>query len=74
MRCHLRARQAQDLRQDVASSLRFSHGPFAIGDKIWNSEVDPGKIKHGKREGKWTKGKDMSRCFNDWNRSRKQNH
>jgi len=45
------------LRQDIASSLRFSHGPFSVGDNVWYYEVDPNKIKNGQREGKWTKAK-----------------
>ena len=57
MRCHLQARQAHDLKQDIASSLRFSHGPFAVGDKVWYSEVDSSKIKRGQEDGSWIKAK-----------------
>ena len=57
MKCHLQARQSQDLRQDIASSLRFSTGPYVVGDKVWYHEVDPNKIKHGTREGRWIKAK-----------------
>ena len=57
MKCHLEARQAKDIRQDIASSLRFSHGPFSVGDKVWYFEHDPNKIKGGKKEGSWTRAK-----------------
>ena len=57
MKCHLQARQANDLRTDIASSLRFATGPYVVGDKVWYHEVDPNKIKHGTREGRWIKAK-----------------
>ena len=35
MRAYLKARQAEDIRNDIASSLKFVKGPFSEGDKVW---------------------------------------
>ena len=45
MEAYLKARQSEDLRRDIASSLHFSDGPFQVGDKIWYWKEDPSKIK-----------------------------
>ena len=55
---YLEARQADDLRQDIASRLRLSDGPFVPGDKVYYWSQDVSKIKSdGSYKGKWIKGK-----------------
>ena len=46
MRAYLEARQARDLRQYLARSLRPSDGPSAPGDHVYWHQ-DPSKIKAG---------------------------
>ena len=58
MKSYLEARQSADLRQDIASRLRLSDGPFVPGDKIYYWTEDKSKIKSdGSHGGKWIKGK-----------------
>ena len=55
---YLEARQSADIRQDIASRLRFSDGPFVPGDKIYYWTEDKSMIKSdGSHGGKWIKGK-----------------
>ena len=35
MKSHLEARQAEDLRRDLAQNLRPTEGPFQPGDKVY---------------------------------------
>jgi len=44
---YLKTRQAEDLRQDIASSLKFMGGPYHTDDKVWYYDVDKNKIKRG---------------------------
>ena len=53
MKAHLEARQGEDLRRDIASSLRFITGDYSIGDKCWLWLEDTNKIKAGAKYGKW---------------------
>ena len=58
MKSYLEARQSADLRQDIASRLRLSDGPFVPGDKVYYWTEDKSKIKSdGSHGGKWIKGK-----------------
>ena len=54
MRCYLKARQAEDIRHDLAASLRYIKGPFEKGQKVWywHSELDHTK----KDKGHWLRG------------------
>ena len=52
---YLKARQADDLRQDIASSLKFHGGPFHPDDKAWYYQIDKSKIKGGQKKGSWIK-------------------
>ena len=52
---YLKARQADDLRQDIASSLKFHGGPFHPDDKVWYYQVDKKKIRGGQKKGSWIK-------------------
>ena len=31
----MKARQSEDIRNDIASRLKFVKGPFTEGDKVW---------------------------------------
>ena len=58
MKSYLEARQSADLRQDIASRLRLSDGPFIPADKIYYWTEDKSKIKSdGTHGGRWIKGK-----------------
>ena len=50
---YIKARQAEDLRVDISSSLRFYGGPFNPDDKVWYYQVDKSKIKGGIKKGQW---------------------
>ena len=70
MKAYSAARQALDLRRDLAARLNMSEGPFSIGENVyyWNSATNTraqgGLSKHktadGKRTGGWIKGKIVS--------------
>ena len=53
MQSHLEARQASDLRQDIARQLRPSSGVFSPGHKVWYWEKDP----DDRMPGRWYRGK-----------------
>ena len=58
MKAYLEARQSADLRQDIASRLRLSDGPFVPGDRVYYWTQDQSKIKSdGTHGGKWIKGR-----------------
>ena len=57
LQSYLKARQADDLRNDLATSLRFSGGPYHVGDQVWYYQVDGSKIKNGKKLGNWIRCK-----------------
>ena len=50
-------KQAEDLRQDIASSLKFMGGPFHAEDKVWYYHVAKSRIKGGKKAGRWVHAK-----------------
>ena len=52
---YLKARQSEDVRNDLAGSLRFTGGPFHPGDKVWYYSLDENKLKRGKKYGRWWK-------------------
>ena len=70
MRAYSTARQALDLRRDLAARLNMSEGPFSIGENVyhWNSAVNrraqgdffKHKTADGKPTGGWVKGKIVS--------------
>ena len=70
MRAYSAARQALDLRRDLAARLNMSEGPFSIGENVyyWNSatnaraqgDLSKQKTADGKRTGGWIKGKIVS--------------
>ena len=70
MRAYSTARQALDLRRDLAARLNMSEGPFSIGENVyyWNSatnarvqgDLSKQKTADGKRTGGWIKGKIVS--------------
>ena len=53
MKAHLEARQAQDLKNDLARSLNFVTGTYKEGDKCWLWTEDKSVIKHANRGGSW---------------------
>ena len=57
---YLKARQAENLRLDLAASLRFSGGPYYVGDRVWYYQVDPHKIKGAQKVGSWVRCKVLS--------------
>ena len=54
MRCYLKARHAEDIRHDLAASLKYMKGPFEKGQKVWywHSEKD----HTNKDKGYWLRG------------------
>ena len=40
---YLKARQSEDLRNDLAGSLKFTSGPVNQGDKVWYYAIDENK-------------------------------
>ena len=54
---YLKVRQAEDLRQDISSSLKFMGGPFHADDQVWYYQVDKNKIKRGSKMGSWIRAK-----------------
>ena len=54
---YIKARQAEDLRVDISSSLRFYGGPYKPDDKVWYYQVDKSKIKGGAKKGQWIRAK-----------------
>ena len=59
MRAHQEARQAQDLRSDLARRVMPSDGPYVKGDKVFVWMKDESKIKS---EGVWVRGKVMGQA------------
>ena len=57
LRAHLEARQAEDLRLDLAKNVRPSEGPFEPGTRVFFWDKDPSKIKDN---GRWVRGKVVS--------------
>ena len=53
MKSYLEVRQRDDVRRDLAQNLLPSQGPFQAGDRVYDWQVDPNKIKHGIKQGKW---------------------
>ena len=51
MKTYLEARQREDIREDLASRLMPSDGPFSVGEHVYYWQVDPNKIKHGVADG-----------------------
>ena len=47
MKAYLEARQARDLRQDLARSLRPTDGPYSPGGRVFYWHQDPSTIKAG---------------------------
>jgi hypothetical protein len=54
LKSHLEARQAEDLRLDLAKHVRPSDGPFKSGDRVFFWDKDPSEIKD---QGRWIRGK-----------------
>ena len=57
LRAHQEARQALDLRKDLAHRVMPSHGPYSLGDKVFVWMKDESKKK---AEGIWVRGKVVS--------------
>ena len=57
LRAHQEARQALDLRKDLASRVMPSDGPYSLGDKVFVWMKDESKKK---AEGIWVRGKVVS--------------
>ena len=57
LQSHLEARQAEDLRLDLAKNVRPSDGPFQPGDRVFFWDKDLSKIKD---QGRWIRGKVVS--------------
>ena len=57
MRAHQEARQALDLRKDIARRVMPSDGPYSLGDKVFVWMKDESKKK---AEGIWVRGKVVS--------------
>ena len=49
---YLKARQAEDLRLDLAGCLEFTSGPFNPCDKVWYYAIDESKVKRRKKFGR----------------------
>ena len=45
MKAYLEARQAADLRHDIASHLKFEDGPFIVGQTVWYWQEDVSKSR-----------------------------
>ena len=52
---YLKARQADDIRNDLAASLKFTSGPYVPGDKVWYYAIHENTLKRGKKYGRWWK-------------------
>ena len=52
---YLKALHSEDIRNDLAGSLRFTGGLFHPGDKVWYYSLDENKLKRGKKYGRWWK-------------------
>ena len=57
LKSHLEARQAEDLRLDLARNVRPSDGPFNPGDRVFFWDKDSSKIQD---VGRWIRGKVIS--------------
>jgi hypothetical protein len=57
LKAHLEARQAEDLRLDLAKNIRPSDGPFPPGTRVFYWDKDSSKIKD---QGRWVRGKVIS--------------
>ena len=57
LRAHQEARQAADLRHDMARRTMPSDGPYKQGDEVFYWHQDSSKFK---KKGKWIKGKVLS--------------
>ena len=53
---YLKTKQAEDLRQTIASALKFMGGLFHAADKVWYYQVDKSK-KRGAKAGRWIRAK-----------------
>ena len=54
LQSHIAARQAEDLRQDLARKIKPSEGPFLPGTRVFYWDKDISKVKD---TGKWIKGR-----------------
>ena len=52
LRAHLEARQADDIRNDLARSVKPSEGPFTIGERVFYWDLDKAKFSKGTCEEK----------------------
>ena len=57
MKIHLEVIQQEDLRRDLAASLRFVDGPFFPGDRVYFWQDDPSGIRQGRNLGQWIKAR-----------------
>ena len=57
MKAHLEVVQQEDLRRDLADSLRLIPGTFAPGDRVFFWQEDPSRIKQGKKLGVWIRAR-----------------
>ena len=53
LKAHLEARQAEDLRSDLARNVKPSDGPYAAGDHIFYWDLDKAKFS----KGSWKRGR-----------------
>ena len=57
MQEYLKARQAEDIRNDLASSLRHIKGPFKEGERVWYWTAATYQSGQILKKGYWVKGK-----------------
>ena len=55
MRTHLEIQQRDDIRRDLAASLKFIPADLIPGEEVYYWQDDPSKIKQGKKSGRWMK-------------------
>ena len=53
LKAHLEARQADDLRGDLARNIKPSDGPYSVGERVFYWDLDPAKFS----KGTWKRGK-----------------
>jgi hypothetical protein len=59
LKSHLEARQAEDLRLDLANRLRPSDGPFIAGERVFVWDKDPSKVKD---RGRWIRARVLAQA------------
>ena len=49
MKTHIEVQQREDIRRDLAASLKFIPADLTPGDRVYYWQDDPSKIKQGKK-------------------------